>query len=165
MEWNKYNEFYYSKSFNELIEKVRLHRINNTTLDSDWYEALLLHISERSLSELEMKIFSHTLSTDPLILKIETEKMVLKSDEEKEHETNKLGLIINAGKSLKAIAIIVSIFWVVSVISLLIVMNLRDVYSLITVWYLIGGIAFLLNFIVLSLLYSSGKDLENSIHS
>jgi hypothetical protein len=161
MEWNKYNEFYYKKSFTELIDILRSHRVNIITLDKDWFEALLLHIKDRSLSEEEKEILSYTLSTDPIILKAKTEqqndtaglKLILSSPE----------LIISAGKALKNIALLLSIFWSGSILLIIIIMNSQNINAQISTYYILGALSVIVTFILISLLYSAGKNLENSI--
>jgi len=64
MENNKFNKFYSKKPPGELIEKLRLNKINENILDKEWFEALKLHLSERNLTDDENKLIDYYLTTD-----------------------------------------------------------------------------------------------------
>ena len=64
MEDNKFNKFYSKKSTSDLIEQIRAHRINGYGLDKEWFEALILHLSERDISTEERQTVNNILSDD-----------------------------------------------------------------------------------------------------
>ena len=71
MENNKFNKFYSTKSVNELLEKLRSHRITGSTLDKEWFEGLKQHLIERDITDEERKILEHILSAELEILMTE----------------------------------------------------------------------------------------------
>ena len=66
---NKFDEFYSKKTVVELLEKLKQARINPTTMDKEWYEALIIHLNSRGLSGKAKSMMEHILSADPEILK------------------------------------------------------------------------------------------------
>lgn len=62
MENNKYNNYYSRKTISELIAELRLWK--NDTTKADWYQALILHLLERELSEVERKQADNIINSD-----------------------------------------------------------------------------------------------------
>ena len=80
MENNKFNKFYSKKSVIDLIEQIRSHRITGSTIDKDWYEALIKHLTERDITDEERKIVDHILSANPEILKQDEEQWRIETE-------------------------------------------------------------------------------------
>ena len=84
MENNEFNKFYSKKSVNDLIEQIRFHRITGSTIDKDWYEALIKHLTNRDITDEERKIVNHILSASPEILKRDEEQFAIEEERLKE---------------------------------------------------------------------------------
>lgn len=68
---NKFDNFYSKKTISELIEKVLRHKTTGTSLDKEWYDALILHFSKRDLTDEQKRTIDHILTTESEILKNE----------------------------------------------------------------------------------------------
>jgi len=85
MSKSKFDNFYFKKSISELTEKLLTHRITGSTMDKEWYEALIQHFSKRELTDEQKKMIEHILSTDLETLK--NEKLLELSKVEKDSAT------------------------------------------------------------------------------
>lgn len=81
---SKFDDFYSKKTVSELLEKLRAGRIIPAMIDKEWYDALIIHLKERQLSESEKKMRDHILSADLEALKAdkEIEQTLLTSNNE-----------------------------------------------------------------------------------
>lgn len=70
---SKFDDFYSKKSVAELLEKLRATRLTPVTMDKEWYDALIIHLNERQLSESEKKMMEQILSADLDSLKTDKE--------------------------------------------------------------------------------------------
>ena len=74
MENNKYNNYYSRKTISELIAELRIWK--NDTTKADWYQALILHLLERELSEVERKQADNIINSDKKTLTQRLENLV-----------------------------------------------------------------------------------------
>ena len=168
MENNKFNKFYSKKSVIDLIEQIRSHRITGNTMDKDWYEALIKHLSERDITAEERKIVDHILSADAEILKQEdpTYQMDMKSLMAVEINSSNITLKISginaAGKSLKNIVYNAIILFLCTTIGIFIAVSSKDAEIRNNLFILIGIVSLIFNILILTSLYSAGDHLENS---
>ena len=113
MENNKFNKFYSKKSVIDLIEQIRSHIIKGNTMDKDWYEALIKHLSERGITDEEKKIVDHILSANSEILKQDEEQFAIEKKRLNEIAINSPDIplmksgINAAGKSIKNIVYLI----------------------------------------------------------
>lgn len=168
MENNKFNRFYSKKLVAELLEQLLSHRITDSTLDKEWYEALKIHLSERELNEGSRKIFEKILHTDPKILKQEEYQIVIEINGQREAEINSsnIGLkkssINKAGQSLKNIVYTAITLIVCTVIGIYISVSSNDLNTSKNAYLLIGVASLICNILILHNLYKAGDHLENS---
>lgn len=168
MENNKYDEFYITKSTNELIQQLRFNKINGGSFLNDWHEALINHLKNRVLSNDEKDLFEHILNTDPSQLKIEGNKKAdlinTKVDEIiKDEIPIKTTLIAEAGKALKNIVylilfmIITLFFWV------LVAPSFEETNEITVAYTVMGVINVICSLVSLTLLYNAGENLVKSV--
>ena len=95
MSKNKFEDFYSKKSVSELLEKLRGARISPDTIDKEWYDALIIHLENRQLSEEEKKILERIRTAEPGSLKIDEEKEQALRIEKEKMTTHKTGMFQN----------------------------------------------------------------------
>ena len=173
MENNKFNKFYSKKSVIDLIEQIRSHRITGNTMsyntmDKDWYEALIKHLSERDITDEERKKVDHILSANPEILKQDEEQFAIEKEGLKEVEFNSSNIPLKksginaAGKSLKNI-VFASIFLILfTTIGIFNSLSSNDPETIKNTYLFIGIASLICNISILYNLYSAGDHLENS---
>ena len=66
---NKFDKFYSKKKLDELIQDILQHRIEGDRISKEWYDALLIHLQTRELTDLQRKKLDYILKTEPDILK------------------------------------------------------------------------------------------------
>lgn len=168
MENNKFNRFYSKKSVHDLIEQIRSHRITGSTIDKDWYEALIKHLTERNITDEERKIVDRILSANPEILKQEEEQFAIEKERLKEiafkssnSSLNKFG-INSAGTALKNIVYAATILILFTTIGIYISVFSSDPQTIKNTYLFLGIVSLICNISILYNLYSAGDHLENS---
>lgn len=117
MENNKFNRFYSTKSVHELLIQMRSHRITGSTLNREWYDALIKHLHEREITAEERMRLEHIMSADAETLRSE-EALELNL---KHTETPNQQVVIGMNKypTLRNIAgFLMGMAWVVGVITI-----------------------------------------------
>ena len=168
MENNKFNKFYSKKSVIDLIEQIRSHRITGNTMDKDWYEALIKHLTERDITDEERKIVDHILSANPEILKQDEEQWRIEKERLKEIAFNssnsslKKSGINSAGTSLKNIVYAAILLILFTTIGIFISVSSKDPETIKNTYLFLGIVSLICNISILYNLYSAGDHLENS---
>jgi tRNA(Ser,Leu) C12 N-acetylase TAN1 len=168
MENNKFNKFYSKKSVIDLIEQIRSHRIKGNTMDKDWYEALIKHLSERDITDEVRKKVDHILSANPEILKNDEEQFAIEMKRLKEITFNSSNISLKksginaAGKSLKNIVYAVILLILFTTIGVFLSVSLKDPETIKYTYLFLGIVSLICNISILYNLYSAGDHLENS---
>jgi len=168
MENNKFNRFYSKKSLGDLLNQILSHRITGSTLDKDWYEALIIHLTARNLNADMRQLYEKILNTPPEVLKQEEEHIAIAINNLSKIEfgasnmTLKKSNINAAGKSLKTIVYAALIMIIFSIIGVFISISSKDFETIQFTYLFIGIVALVFNIIILISLYKAGDDLENS---
>jgi hypothetical protein len=168
MENNKFNKFYSKKSVIDLIEQIRSHRIKGNTMDKDWYEALIKHLSERDITDEVRKKVDHILSANPEILKNDEEQFAIEMKRLKETTFNSSNISLKksginaAGKSLKNIVYAVILLILFTTIGVFLSVSLKDPETIKYTYLFLGIVSLICNISILYNLYSAGDHLENS---
>ena len=165
----KKNKFYSKKSVIDLIEQIRSHRITGSTIDKDWYEALIKHLTERDITDEERKIVDRILSANPEILKQDEEQWRIEKERLKEIAFNssnsalKKSGINSAGTALKNIVYAVLLLILFTTTGIFIsVSSTADKETINNTYLFLGIISLICNISILFNLYSAGDHLENS---
>jgi hypothetical protein len=154
MKNSKFNKFYSTKPVAELIEQLRDHRVNVKKLDKEWFEALIVHLSEREISTEERKTVNHILSDDFGPIK---EIEINSSDNNLE-----ISGINAAGKSLKNIVYTAILLILCATVGIFISFTSSDLETKKNTYIFLGIVSLICNLLILSSLYSAGDHLENS---
>jgi len=168
MENNKFNKFYSKKSVIDLIEQIRSHIIKGNTMDKDWYEALIKHLSERDITDEERKKVDHILSANPEILKTDEEQFAIEMKRLKEIAVNSSNISLKksginaAGKSLKNIVYAAILLILFTTIGIFLSVSSKDPESIKNTYLFLGIVSLICNISILYNLYSAGDHLENS---
>ena len=168
MENNKFNKFYSKKSVVDLIEQIRSHRIKGNTMDKDWYEALIKHLSERDITDEERKKVDHILSANPEILKTDEEQFAIEMKRLKEIAINSSNISLKkyginaAGKSLKNIVYAAILLILFTTIGIFFSVSSKDPETIKNTYLFLGIVSLIFNISILYNLYSAGDHLENS---
>jgi len=168
MENNKFNKFYSKKSVIDLIEQIRSHRIKGNTMDKDWYEALIKHLSERDVTDEERKKVDHILSANPELLKTEEEQFAIEMKRLKEIAFNSSNISLKksginaAGKSLKNIVYAAILLILFTTIGIFFSVSSKDPETIKNTYLFLGIVSLICNISILYNLYSAGDHLENS---
>jgi len=168
MENNKFNRFYSKKSVIDLIKQIRSHRITGGTIDKDWYEALIKHLTERDITDEERKIVDHILSANPEILKQDEEQFAIEMERLKgiafnsSNSSLKKSGINSAGTSLKNIVYAAILLIIFTTIGIFISVSSKDPETIKNTYLFLGIVSLICNISILYNLYSAGDHLENS---
>ncbi len=168
MENNKFNKFYSKKSVVDLIEQIRSHRIKGNTMDKDWYEALIKHLSERDITDEERKKVDHILSASPELLKTDEEQFAIEMKRLKEIAFNSSNISLKksginaAGKSLKNIVYAAILLILFTTIGIFFSVSSKDPETIKNTYLFLGIVSLIFNISILYNLYSAGDHLENS---
>jgi hypothetical protein len=168
MENNKFNKFYSKKSIINLIEQIRSHRITGSTIDKDWYEALIKHLAERDITDEERKIVDHILSADPEILKQDKKQLTIEMGRLNDVAFNSSNIslkkcgIHSAGTSLKNIVYAAIFLILFTTIGIFISVSSKDPETIKNTYLFLGIVSLICNISILFNLYSAGDHLENS---
>ena len=111
---NKFDDFYSKKSVSKLLEKLSAGRINPATIDKEWYDALIIHLNNRGLSEEEKNVMHRILTEDIETLKSDSEKI----EKEKLNATPKYAALKTIVGLISALGFIVIILGVIALIYL-----------------------------------------------
>ncbi len=163
MKDNIYNSFYSKKTLYELIEQLKLHRITGNTLKEDWYQALIVHLSERNLLEKERKLIEYILSTDPKILEKEKEEKDVNTSKTYNYVITNPDKIVEAGASLKNMVYLIAVMIFCLIGSVLFLNTQRDLEAIKNTYIFMSFIGIVCNVSVLVSLYAAGDNLENSV--
>jgi hypothetical protein len=68
---NKFDDFYSKKPVSELIEKLLDHKVHSQSMDPTWYDALIIHLSKRDMSNEQRTLMDHILNSDAATLRKE----------------------------------------------------------------------------------------------
>ena len=167
MENNKFNKFYSKKSVSDLIDQIRSHRITSS-MDKDWYEALIKHLSERGITDEEKKIVDHILSANSEILKQDEEQFAIEKKRLNEIAINSPDIplmksgINAAGKSIKNIVYAAILLISFTSIGIFISFFSKDPKTIENTYLFLGIVSLICNISILYSLYSAGNHLENS---
>ena len=168
MENNKFNKFYSKKLVVDLIEQIRSHRIKGITMDKDWYEALIKHLSERDITDEERKKVDHILSANPELLKTDEEQFAIEMKRLKEIAFNSSNISLKksginaAGKSLKNIVYAAILLILFTTIGIFFSVSSKDPETIKNTYLFLGIVSLICNISILYNLYSAGDHLENS---
>lgn len=168
MEDNKFNKFYSKKSTSDLIELIRAHRINGYGLDKEWFEALILHLSERDISTEERQTVNNILSDD-FQKGVESLNKQRTEFEKEQKKQNHSTLIINptyiiaAGKNLKIMVYFVLLILLFALTAGLVVCSSWKMDTIKNACLLLGAAILICNVMILFQLHSAGDNLENSV--
>jgi hypothetical protein len=168
MENNKFNKFYSKKSVIDLIEQIRSHRIKGNTMDKDWYEALIKHLSERDITDEERKKVDHILSANSELLKTDEEQFAIEMKRLKEIAFNSSNISLKksginaAGKSLKNIVYAAILLILFTTIGIFFSVSSKDPETIKNTYLFLGIVSLICNISILYNLYSAGDHLENS---
>jgi hypothetical protein len=66
---NKFDNFYSKKPVSELIHKLLDHKVHGLSMDPTWYDALIIHLSKRDMTDDQRKEIDHILTSDAATLK------------------------------------------------------------------------------------------------
>jgi len=72
MNENKFDKFYSKKTIPELIEKILRYKITGTSMDKEWFDALILHFPKRDMTTEQKDLIEHILITDSKTLNSES---------------------------------------------------------------------------------------------
>jgi hypothetical protein len=171
MENNKFNKFYNKKSVSNLIDQIRSHRITGNTMDKDWYEALIKHLTERYITDEERKIVDHILSDDfDKIKELETlnnQKIEFEKVQKTQNHSNLMinpSNIISAGRNIKGVVYVVLVMTLFAIIAILTANSSRDLDTIKNTYLFLGAASLICNIIILFQLHSAGDNLENSVY-
>lgn len=120
---NKFDDFYSKKPVSELIEKLLGHKMHSQSMDPAWYDALIIHLSNRDMTNEQRARVDHILNSDAAALKKE------KGQDENIPENVSLPMVEHA-KSIKypvlqTLSGMISIIaWLIAVLTVIIALAL-----------------------------------------
>ena len=143
---SKFDDFYSKKTVVDLLEKLITSRVSPETIDQEWYDALILHLKERHLSNEEIIMMEKILSADPVSLKRDKEMAQSLREEQVKKGTTSLNINEDGEKyaALKTLIGLISILGyiviVVGIGSLIFLASNDQVF--------IGVIAFVISIVI-----------------
>jgi hypothetical protein len=144
------------------------HRITGSVLSNEWYDTLVIHLSQREMSTEARYIFERIMTEEPQFLKIQVNNLLdeigkLKGVENLASMNSKHGGVRASGKSLKNCALM-QIFILILMGLYIIVRTFIDMEpdteKFTAVFFEVIQIIFLA--LSISYLYDAGNHLENS---
>ena len=166
---NKFDKFYSKKGTEELIQQILSHKTFENTIDKEWYEALLVHLQSRELTDNQKNKLDYILKTDSETLKIENMSEEQKAEiiKEKINIEDNLRVIpsgiVEAGKSLKNVVYVILVSLIISLIIVIMLFNTYNMSDAKTYYIILSATMFIGNIIILFQLYSAGDNLEKSV--
>jgi hypothetical protein len=168
MENNKFNKYYLKISLDALLKKVLYHRIEEEIIDTEWYEALKIHLEQREMSIATRNMYEKIINTELELLRKEKEGIQLEIKKTAKYEDNsnkitiKKSAINEAGTLLKVIVYAASILIFCTLIGISILLSTEDPKLIKNSYVFIAFLNITCYIIILISLYKAGDQLENS---
>ncbi len=143
------------------------HRVTGSVLLSEWYDALVIHLSQRDIGAEALSIFEKIMTEEPEVLKKETDLLLIEIGKLKKVEyssklVSKTSDIRTAGKCLKNVALMQIFILVLTGVGIAtLFMDLKSGARNFT-HAVIGVLEIIFVFLSINYLYNAGDNLENA---
>jgi hypothetical protein len=167
MENNKYNRFYIKKSVNTLMTQLLHHRVTGSVLSNEWYDTLVIHLSQREIGTEARYIFERIMTEGPEELKKEVDNLLVEIGKLKRVENVSIASskpvgVRAAGKSLKNVALMQIFMLILSGLGIATIFVDLKSGARNLAYVCIGVLDIIFLFLSISYLYDAGNHLENS---
>lgn len=159
MSSSKFYKFYSKYSVPQLNDMILKHRIGVAKLDPQWYDALIEHIKERSLTEDEKISLKQILETEPnLLIKEPSENNSITTENIFDTQMSNIRKMQRAGSEIKSIG---QSLWFLLIGNCLFVFGVIMSGFSVLAYAFFGVIQIIAVIIIISKFYNAGSALES----